>query len=185
MDPLVNRNFTLLQEKVTGLEKKLQTAHEDLQAVQFDPNNTSFAGKQLIARCRRLKEENEELGKKQAEGDSGPLKTQIKLQKSEIERLNAQLAEEWEFELELGEELNKLQEKLFQVEKGTGTGSTADEKTEQGVVGNASTTTVAATDIAKSASDSTEQKAPDVAVVTSSDSTEVKTTDAAMATASD
>ena len=117
MDPLVNENFQRLQDQIAEYEKKLVTAQEDLKAVQFDANNNSYMGKQLIAKCRRLQEENEEHGKELAQSDSGRMSAQLKLQKHDIDRLNLQLAEEWEFELELGEELTKLQEKIFLLEK--------------------------------------------------------------------
>lgn len=62
----VTRIFALLQTELEASEKKLKEAQDDLAAVQFTPHSKN--GKMLMAKCRTLQEENEEIGREMSEG---------------------------------------------------------------------------------------------------------------------
>jgi hypothetical protein len=55
-----------LQTELEASEKKLKEAQDDLAAVQFTPHSKN--GKMLMAKCRTLQEENEEIGREMSEG---------------------------------------------------------------------------------------------------------------------
>lgn len=63
----------------------MKQAQEDLEAVQFTPH--SLTGKKLMAKCRLLQEENDELGEKLAEGRIHKLEAELALQKEYCEEL--------------------------------------------------------------------------------------------------
>ncbi len=86
----MNDAFTALQERVKDLEKKLRTATEDLKAVQFTPQ--TLAGRQLISKCRRLQEENEEFGRQLSDGRLQRLEADLTLQKMLTEELQHAVA---------------------------------------------------------------------------------------------
>jgi hypothetical protein len=60
----------LLQTELEASEKKLKEAQDDLAAVQFTPHSKN--GKMLMAKCRTLQEENEEIGREMSEGKVRP-----------------------------------------------------------------------------------------------------------------
>jgi len=57
MDQMMNENFKYLQSEVARLQKQLETAKEDLNATIFSTD--SIGGRALIARCKKLQEQNE------------------------------------------------------------------------------------------------------------------------------
>lgn len=62
----MNENYRLVKEQLGVLEKKLLEAQQDLLANEF--STQSATGRQLMAKCKRLQEENEQFGKEMAEG---------------------------------------------------------------------------------------------------------------------
>jgi len=105
MDPLINDNFRYLLSEVASLEKKLQQAQADLLVNTFNPN--SVTGKQLIAKCKRLQEENEALGR-QLEAGKQELEQQNALLKDINEELQRGMAEMQELVQHLDAELLEL-----------------------------------------------------------------------------
>jgi hypothetical protein len=55
-----------LQKELEAAEKKIKELQDDLGAVQFTPHSKN--GKMLMAKCRTLQEENEEIGREASEG---------------------------------------------------------------------------------------------------------------------
>lgn len=61
LDPALNREFVRLRSELEASKKELKAAQEELAAMAFNPD--SKLGKQLVAKCRSLADENEEMGK--------------------------------------------------------------------------------------------------------------------------
>ncbi|MRC57051.1 hypothetical protein GH877_30895, partial [Bacillus thuringiensis] len=61
LDPAVNLMFERMKKEVESCKEKLEQAQNDLAAWKFTPD--SQTGKRLMAKCRMLLTENEELGK--------------------------------------------------------------------------------------------------------------------------
>lgn len=59
----------VMQNATDVLEKKVKELQDDLAAVQFTPHSKN--GKMLMAKCRTLQEENEEIGREASEGKVG------------------------------------------------------------------------------------------------------------------
>jgi len=114
MDPLVNDNFKALQEQVKEYEKKLKSAQEDLKAAQF--NAEMYEGKQLINKCRRLHEENEEFGRQLSEGRVHKMEADLALEKKQNSELRDAIGESHDWVTRLDEELEEMQTKIFRLE---------------------------------------------------------------------
>ncbi|XP_061362956.1 FKBP12-interacting protein of 37 kDa-like isoform X2 [Gastrolobium bilobum] len=66
LDPAVHEEFTRLKNLVEEKDKKVKELQENIAAVSFTPQ--SKMGKMLMAKCRTLQEENEEIGNQASEG---------------------------------------------------------------------------------------------------------------------
>ncbi|CAK7348397.1 unnamed protein product [Dovyalis caffra] len=74
----------LIEEK----DKKVKELQDNIAAVNFTPQ--SKMGKMLMAKCRTLQEENEEIGNQAAEGKMHELAMKLALQKSQNAELRSQ-----------------------------------------------------------------------------------------------
>ncbi|CAI8597626.1 unnamed protein product [Vicia faba] len=66
LDPAVHEEFTRLKNLVEEKEKKVKELQDNIAAITF--TSQSKMGKMLMAKCRTLQEENEEIGNQASEG---------------------------------------------------------------------------------------------------------------------
>ncbi|KAK9203162.1 hypothetical protein WN943_013416 [Citrus x changshan-huyou] len=83
---LLHVDMNLVEEK----DKKVKELEENIAAVSFTAN--SKMGKALMAKCKTLQEENDEIGRQNEEGETHQLSVKLALQKS----LNAELKSQFE-----------------------------------------------------------------------------------------
>lgn len=79
-DPAVNIIFTKLKNELKATKAKLEETQNELTAWKFTPDSNT--GKRLMAKCRLLYQENEELGKVISNGKLAKLETELALQKN-------------------------------------------------------------------------------------------------------
>ncbi|KAL6524507.1 FKBP12-interacting protein of 37 kDa [Orobanche hederae] len=98
LDPAIHEEFTRLKNLVEEKDKKIKELQDNSAAVHFTPQ--SKMGTMLMAKCRTLQEENEEIGSQANEGKAFGLKRQfhmhelamkLSLQKSQNAELRSQL----------------------------------------------------------------------------------------------
>ncbi|CAL0320011.1 unnamed protein product [Lupinus luteus] len=90
LDPAIHEEFTRLKNLVEEKDKKVKELQDNIAAVSFTPQ--SKMGKMLMAKCRTLQEENEEIGNQASEGKIHELSMKLAMQKSH----NAQLRSQFE-----------------------------------------------------------------------------------------
>ncbi|KAJ4972567.1 hypothetical protein NE237_005741 [Protea cynaroides] len=88
LDPAIHEEFTRLKNLVEEKEKKVKELQDNVAAVNFTPQ--SKMGKMLMAKCRTLQEENEEIGTMASEGKIHELAMKLALQKSQNAELRSQ-----------------------------------------------------------------------------------------------
>uniref|UniRef100_A0A1D1YD70 FKBP12-interacting protein n=1 Tax=Anthurium amnicola TaxID=1678845 RepID=A0A1D1YD70_9ARAE len=90
LDPAIHEEFTRLKNMVEEKEKKVKELQDNIAAINFTPQSKN--GKMLMAKCRTLQEENEEIGAMASEGKIHELAMKLALQKSQ----NAELRDQFE-----------------------------------------------------------------------------------------
>ncbi|XP_058227416.1 FKBP12-interacting protein of 37 kDa [Rhododendron vialii] len=88
LDPAIHEEFTRLKSLVEEKDKKIKDLQDNDAAVNFTPQ--SKMGKMLMAKCRTLQEENEEIGNQANEGKIHELGMKLALQKSQNAELRSQ-----------------------------------------------------------------------------------------------
>ncbi|XP_052178222.1 FKBP12-interacting protein of 37 kDa [Diospyros lotus] len=88
LDPAIHEEFTRLKNLVEEKDKKIKELQDNVAAVNFTPQ--SKMGKMLMAKCRTLQEENEEIGNQANEGKIHELGMKLALQKSQNAELRSQ-----------------------------------------------------------------------------------------------
>ncbi|KAL3748178.1 hypothetical protein ACJRO7_009417 [Eucalyptus globulus] len=88
LDPAIHEEFTRLKNLVEEKDKKVKELQDHIAAVTFTPQ--SKMGKMLMAKCRTLQEENEEIGNQATEGKMHELSLKLTLQKSQNAGLRSQ-----------------------------------------------------------------------------------------------
>ncbi|KAM7483173.1 hypothetical protein LguiB_007756 [Lonicera macranthoides] len=88
LDPAIHEEFTRLKNLVEEKDKKVKELQDNVNAVNFTPQ--SKMGKMLMAKCRTLQEENEEIGNQAKEGKIHELSMKLALQKSQNNELRSQ-----------------------------------------------------------------------------------------------
>ncbi|CAF0936401.1 unnamed protein product [Didymodactylos carnosus] len=78
LDPAINLIFQRMRDELDACRKAREEAQNELQAWQFTPD--SKTGKMLMARCKKLLEENEQLGKMVSSDNIAKLEGEISLQ---------------------------------------------------------------------------------------------------------
>eukprot|EP00897_Mesotaenium_endlicherianum_P001067 jgi/Mesen1/10961/ME000096S10539 len=106
LDPAVHSEFTYLKRELQVAEKKAKELHDDLAAVQFTPHSKN--GKMLMAKCRALQEENEEIGREASEGKMHEVENKLALQR----HLNAELKRGYQELQECVDDINEEAERL-------------------------------------------------------------------------
>ncbi|KAL6583770.1 FKBP12-interacting protein of 37 kDa [Orobanche minor] len=89
LDPAIHEEFTRLKNLVEEKDKKIKELQDNSAAVHFTPQ--SKMGTMLMAKCRTLQEENEEIGSQANEGKMHELAMKLSLQKSQNAELRSQL----------------------------------------------------------------------------------------------
>lgn len=80
LDPAINIIFQKLKVELQTTRARLEETQNELSAWKFTPDSTT--GKRLMAKCRLLYQENEELGKMTSNGRLAKLEGDLALQKS-------------------------------------------------------------------------------------------------------
>ncbi|XP_042499865.1 FKBP12-interacting protein of 37 kDa-like, partial [Macadamia integrifolia] len=88
LDPAIHEEFARLKNLVEEKEKKVKELQDNVAAVNFTPQ--SKMGKMLMAKCRTLQEENEEIGMMASEGKIHELAMKLALQKAQNAELRSQ-----------------------------------------------------------------------------------------------
>ncbi|XP_061360393.1 FKBP12-interacting protein of 37 kDa-like [Gastrolobium bilobum] len=88
LDPAIHEEFTRLKNLVEEKDKKVKELQDNISAVNFTPQ--SKMGKMLMAKCRTLQEENEEIGNQASEGKMHELALKLSLQKYQNAELRSQ-----------------------------------------------------------------------------------------------
>ncbi|XP_057459796.1 FKBP12-interacting protein of 37 kDa [Actinidia eriantha] len=88
LDPAIHEEFTRLKNLVKEKDKKIKELQDNVAAVNFTPQ--SKMGKMLMAKCRTLQEENDEIGNQANEGKIHELGMKLALQKSQNAELRSQ-----------------------------------------------------------------------------------------------
>eukprot|EP00118_Oscarella_pearsei_P025232 m.307788 g.307788 ORF g.307788 m.307788 type:complete len:373 (+) comp42824_c0_seq1:114-1232(+) len=106
LDPAVNVLFQKMQAEITELKSKVTQAQDDLSAWKFTPD--SVTGKKLMAKCRNLVQENQDLGKQMSQGRISQLESELAVQKQYTEELKASQSELTEVIVHMEEEVESL-----------------------------------------------------------------------------
>lgn len=111
LDPAVLKEFQYLRAELEESQRELKKVQQELEAVTFTQD--SKAGRMLMAKCRTLQEENEEMGRELSEGRIHHLETQLALAKNFAEEMRRKYLELEEHCCALDEEAEDLQQQLF------------------------------------------------------------------------
>jgi len=115
IDPAVNLMFDKMKREVDTSRARVEEMQNELNAWKFTPDSTT--GKRLMAKCRLLYQENEELGRLIASGRIAKLEGELALQKSFSEELKKSQSEMDEFLLELDEEVEGMQNTIYYLQQ--------------------------------------------------------------------
>lgn len=107
VDPAVNLVFERMKRQLSDYKEKLEQAQSDLSAWKFTPD--SVTGKKLMAKCRSLLQENQDLGKQISQGRVAQLEAELALQKKYNQEIAETQEELTEFVLQLDEEVEGMQ----------------------------------------------------------------------------
>ncbi|XP_036333575.1 pre-mRNA-splicing regulator female-lethal(2)D [Rhagoletis pomonella] len=111
LDPAVNLLFEKLKKELKATKAKLEETQNELSAWKFTPDSNT--GKRLIAKCRLLYQENEELGKMTSNGRLSKLETELAMQKSFCEEVKKSQSEVDDFLPELDEDVEGMQSTIL------------------------------------------------------------------------
>ncbi|KAK2531429.1 Wtap, partial [Columba guinea] len=87
VDPAINLFFLKMKGELEQTKDKLEQAQNELSAWKFTPD--SQTGKKLMAKCRMLIQENQELGRQLSQGRIAQLEAELALQKKYSEELKS------------------------------------------------------------------------------------------------
>lgn len=85
VDPAINIIFMKLKNELKATKAKLEDTQNELTAWKFTPDSNT--GKRLMAKCRLLYQENEELGKIVSNGRLAKLESDLSLHRNMCEEL--------------------------------------------------------------------------------------------------
>jgi len=115
LDPAVNLVIQKLTKECDQLKKAAEEAQNELAAWKFTPD--SATGKRLMAKCRQLYQENEDLGKMIASGRLAKLEGELALQKNLTEEMKKNQQEMDEFMAELDEDVEGMQSTIYYLQQ--------------------------------------------------------------------
>ncbi|KAJ2945714.1 hypothetical protein O0L34_g556 [Tuta absoluta] len=107
LDPAVNVLILRLKQELTSTKARLEETQNELSAWKFTPDSNT--GKKLMAKCRLLHQENEDLGRMTSSGRIAKLEGDLALQKSFSEEVKKSQSELDEFLQELDEDVEGMQ----------------------------------------------------------------------------
>ncbi|XP_058102928.1 FKBP12-interacting protein of 37 kDa [Magnolia sinica] len=108
LDPAIHEEFTRLKNLIEEKDKKVKELQDNVAAVSF--TTQSKMGKMLMAKCRTLQEENEEVGQLHSEGKIHELTMKLALQKSQNAELRGQFEGFYKYMDELTNDVEKSNE---------------------------------------------------------------------------
>ncbi|PKA47655.1 FKBP12-interacting protein of 37 kDa [Apostasia shenzhenica] len=111
LDPAIHEEFTRLKNLVEEKEKKVKELQDNLAAVNFTAN--SRLGKMLMAKCRTLQEENEEIGAMASEGKIHEMGMKIAVLKTQNAELKSQFEALYKHTEGLANDLDTSNETVF------------------------------------------------------------------------
>ncbi|XP_011647106.1 pre-mRNA-splicing regulator female-lethal(2)D isoform X2 [Pogonomyrmex barbatus] len=111
LDPAVNILIQKLRQELITTKSKLEDTQNELSAWKFTPDSNT--GKRLMAKCRLLYQENEELGRMIASGRIAKLEGELALQKSFSEEVKKSQSELDEFLQDLDEDVEGMQSTIY------------------------------------------------------------------------
>ncbi|OAE18096.1 hypothetical protein AXG93_2899s1250 [Marchantia polymorpha subsp. ruderalis] len=111
LDPAIHAEFTRMKKELEAAEKRVKELQDDLAAVQFTPHSKN--GKMLMAKCRTLQEENEEIGREASEGKMHELGTKLAMQKTLNNELRRGYQELFEYVEDLNDEVERSQQTIY------------------------------------------------------------------------
>ncbi|XP_060651361.1 pre-mRNA-splicing regulator female-lethal(2)D isoform X1 [Drosophila nasuta] len=111
LDPAVNLLFERLKKELKATKAKLEETQNELSAWKFTPDSNT--GKRLMAKCRLLYQENEELGKMTSNGRLAKLESELAMQKSFSEEVKKSQSELDDFLQELDEDVEGMQSTIL------------------------------------------------------------------------
>lgn len=111
LDPAVNILIQKLRQELITTKAKLEDTQNELSAWKFTPDSNT--GKRLMAKCRLLYQENEELGRMIASGRIAKLEGELALQKGFSEEVKKSQSELDEFLQDLDEDVEGMQSTIY------------------------------------------------------------------------
>ncbi|CAL9692728.1 unnamed protein product [Knipowitschia caucasica] len=111
VDPAINLVFLKMKTELEQTKDKLEQAQNELSAWKFTPD--SQTGKKLMAKCRMLIQENQELGRQLSQGRIAQLEAELALQKKYSEELKSSQDELNDFIIQLDEEVEGMQSTIL------------------------------------------------------------------------
>lgn len=111
LDPAVNSLLQQLRSELQATRIKLEDTQNELSAWKFTPDSNT--GKRLMAKCRLLYQENEELGKITSSGRIAKLESDLALQKSFSEEVRQSQNELDSFLADLDEDVEGMQSTIL------------------------------------------------------------------------
>lgn len=111
VDPAINLFFLKMKAELEQTKDKLEQAQNELSAWKFTPD--SQTGKKLMAKCRMLIQENQELGRQLSQGRIAQLEAELALQKKYSEELKSSQDQLNDFIIQLDEEVEGMQSTIL------------------------------------------------------------------------
>ncbi|XP_058794137.1 pre-mRNA-splicing regulator WTAP [Phymastichus coffea] len=111
LDPAVNILIQRLRQELVTTKAKLEDTQNELSAWKFTPDSNT--GKRLMAKCRLLYQENEDLGRMISSGRTAKLEGELALQKSFSEEVKKSQSELDEFLQDLDEDVEGMQSTIL------------------------------------------------------------------------
>lgn len=111
LDPAVNGLLQLLRGELQNTKAKLEETQNDMAAWKFTPDSNT--GKRLMAKCRLLYQENEELGKITSSGRVAMIEGDLALQKKFTEEVRQSQLELDSFLSDLDEDVEGMQSTIL------------------------------------------------------------------------
>nr|CAG4649767.1 EOG090X0FYD [Scapholeberis mucronata]SVE93947.1 EOG090X0FYD [Scapholeberis mucronata] len=111
LDPAVNLLIQHLKKELEKAKLALEETQNELSAWKFTPDSNT--GKRLMAKCRLLYQENEELGRMISCGRTAKLEGELALQRNFSEEMKKSQSELDEFLLELDEDVEGMQSTIY------------------------------------------------------------------------